>query len=205
MSVFFNNANSRRQFHHGPVNHLRLVPPRPSGDTADEACLAAFQGELDYIYRTLSRLGAGPFDVDDLVQDLFIILRRSWKEYDPTRPLRPYLFGIAFRITSAHRRKRRREVPCGAVEIDDSAPGPDDTLRAKRSQALLQAALERIPLRRRAILIMHELDGIAVSDVAKVFKIPLFTAYSRLRKARRELQVAVRRLVRGTKTNAPIA
>jgi RNA polymerase sigma-70 factor (ECF subfamily) len=91
------------------------------------------------------------------------------------------------------------------VQIDDSAPGPDDALRAKRSHALLLAALERIPLPRRAILIMHELDGIPVSDVAEVFSIPLFTAYSRLRKARRELEVAVRRLVRGVKANAPVA
>jgi RNA polymerase sigma-70 factor (ECF subfamily) len=187
------------------VNHLRLVPPPAPGDTTEEACLNAFQSELDYVYRTLSRLGAGPFDVDDLAQDLFMILRRSWSEYDPTRPLRPYLFGIAFRITAADKRKRRREVPCGVVQIDDSAPGPDDVLRTKRSHALLLAALERIPLSRRAILIMHELDGIPVSDVAEVFSIPLFTAYSRLRKARRELQVAVRRLVRGSKVNGPVA
>jgi RNA polymerase sigma-70 factor (ECF subfamily) len=187
------------------VNHLRLVPSPPPGDAPDEACLAAFQGELDYIYRTLSRLGAGSFDIDDLAQDLFMILRRSWSGYDPSRPLRPYLFGIAFRITAAHKRKRRREVPCGVVQIDDSAPGPDDALRSKRAHGLLLAALERIPLPRRAILIMHELDGIPVSEVAEVFSIPLFTAYSRLRKARRELQVAVRRLARGVKVNVPVA
>jgi RNA polymerase sigma-70 factor (ECF subfamily) len=187
------------------VNPLRLVPSPTLGDPADEACLTAFQGELDYIYRTLSRLGAVPFDIDDLAQDLFMILRRSWPEYDRSRPLRPYLFGIAFRITAAHRRKRRREVPCGVVQLDDSAPGPDDALRSKRSHALLLAALERIPLPRRAILIMHELDGIPISEVAEVFSIPLFTAYSRLRKARRELEVSVRRLVRGVKANAPVA
>jgi RNA polymerase sigma-70 factor (ECF subfamily) len=57
-------------------------------------------------------------------------------------------------------------------------------------------ALERIPLRRRAVLVMHDLDDISVADVAAVLGIPLFTAYSRLRKARRELEVAVRLMLR---------
>ena len=187
------------------MSHLRLASPLPLDDATEDACLSAFQSELDYVYRTLSRLGVGPFDIDDLAQDLFMILRRCWREYDPSRPLRPYLFGIAFRITAAHKRKRRREVPCGVVQMDDSAPGPDDVLGSKRSHAQLLAALERIPLKRRALLIMHELDGIPVSEIAKVLSIPLFTAYSRLRKARRELEVAARRAVRGGKANAPEA
>jgi len=187
------------------MSHLRLLSPPPPADTLEDACLNAFQSELDYIYRTLTRLGARRFDVDDLAQDLFIVLRRNWSEYDQSRPLRPYLFGIAFRITAAHKRKRRREVPCGVIQIYDSAPGPDDELRAKRSHALLLAALDRIPLTRRAMLIMHELDGIPVAEVAQAFSIPLFTAYSRLSKARRELQVAVRRLGRRGKATASLA
>ena len=61
---------------------------------------------------------------------------------------------------------------------------------------MVLAALERIPLRRRAVLVMHDLDDIPVADVAAVLGIPLFTAYSRLRKARRELEVAVRQMLR---------
>jgi DNA-directed RNA polymerase specialized sigma24 family protein len=40
---------------------------------------------------------------------------------------------------------------------------------------------------------MHDLDEIPVQDVAATLDIPLFTAYSRLRKARRELEAAVTR------------
>jgi RNA polymerase sigma-70 factor (ECF subfamily) len=166
--------------------------------TPDEACLDAFQRELDYIYRALQRLGTAPSEVEDLAQDVFLALRRSWPQYDPKRPLRPYLFGIAFRIASAHRRKRRREVPFGIVEVDDEGPGPDEVLQTKQARALVLAALERIPLPRRAVLIMRELDDIPVDEIASVLAIPLFTAYSRLRKARRELQAAVRRMRKAT-------
>jgi RNA polymerase sigma-70 factor (ECF subfamily) len=163
---------------------------------SDEACLDAFQRELDYIYRTLQRLGATSSEVDDLAQDLFLALRQSWSAYDPKRPLRPYLFGIAFRIVSAYQRKRGREVLFGFIDLNDEGPGPDDTLQSKEARALVLAALERIPLPRRAVLVMHDVDDVPVREVASLLKIPLFTVYSRLRKARRELETALRRILK---------
>ena len=58
-------------------------------------------------------------------------------------------------------------------------------------------------LRRRAVLVMHELDGVPVRDVAAALGIPLFTVYSRLRKARRELGTAVRALSASWRCSRP--
>jgi len=164
--------------------------------TPDDACLDAFQSELDYVFRTLRRLGAPPSQVEDLAQEVFLALRQSWLEYDSSRPLRPYLFGIAFRLASAHYRKRRRELPFGIVEISDVGPGPDEALQKKRMRAMVLAALEKIPLQRRAVLVMHDLEDVPVRDVAAVLAVPLFTAYSRLRKARKEFKAAMRRILK---------
>lgn len=150
--------------------------------------------ELDYVHRTLRRLGSAPSEMDDLTQEVFLALRKSWTAYDPERPLRPYLFGIAFRIAAAHHRKSRREVAYEIVEVRDTAPGPDDALQTKQARALVLAALEQIPLPRRAVLLMHDLDEVPVEEVASALGIPKFTVYSRLRKARREMETAVRRL-----------
>jgi RNA polymerase sigma-70 factor (ECF subfamily) len=158
----------------------------------DEICLDTFQREVDFIYRSLRRLGTAPSDVEDLAQEVFLALRRSWPGFDQTRPVRAYLFGITFRIAAKHRRKRRREVAFKVVEVPDDRPGPDDELVAKRARALLLSALERIPLPRRAVLVMHEIDCIPVDEVAATLGIPRFTVYSRLRKARRELESALR-------------
>jgi len=178
------------------VSHLRLVSLPPSRLSADEACLGAFQNELDYVFRTLRRLGTSPSEVEDLAQEVFLALRGAWPEYDSSRPLRPYLFGIAFRIASAYQRKRKREVAFGIVEVNDTGPGPDDSLQSKQARALVLAALERIALPKRAVLVMHDIDDIPVTQVAAVLEIPLFTVYSRLRKARRELEAAVRRMLK---------
>jgi RNA polymerase sigma-70 factor, ECF subfamily len=178
------------------VSHLRLVPSPAPRQNADEACLDAFQRELDYVYRTLRRLGTSPSEVDDLAQEVFLALRRCWDDYDRDRPLRPFLFGISFRIASAYERKRRREVAFGVVEVGDAGPGPDDALQSKQARALVLAALDRIPLPRRAVLVMHDIDDVPVTQVASTLDIPLFTVYSRLRKARRELEAAIRRIVK---------
>jgi RNA polymerase sigma-70 factor, ECF subfamily len=178
------------------VSYLRLVPPPVARAAVDDACLGAFQRELDYVHRTFRRLGTAPSEVEDLVQDLFLVLRRSWSAYDQERPLRPYLFGIAFRISLAHQRKRKREVAFGIVKVTDTGPGPDDVLASKQSRALLLEALEQVPLLRRAVLVMHEIDEVPVAQVASALSIPLFTVYSRLRKGRRELEAAVRRFRR---------
>lgn len=175
------------------VSHLRLLQSPPSRVTPDEACLEAFQAEFDYIHRTLRRLGTSPSETDDLAQEVFLVLHKCWSAYDSGRPLRPYLFGIAFRIAAAHHRKRKREVPFEIIEVSATDPGPDEALQTKQARALVLAALEHIPLPRRAVLVMHDLDGVPVEDVASVLGIPRFTAYSRLRKARRELESAVRR------------
>ena len=178
------------------MSHLRLLPPSPLQVTSDEACLESFERELDYVHRTLRRLGTAPSEVDDLAQEVFLALHKCWAKYDPGRPLRPYLFGIAFRIAAAHHRKRSREVAFEIVEVSDTGPGPDDALQTKQARALVLAALEHIPLPRRAVLVMHDIDEVPVEEVASVLGIPRFTAYSRLRKARRELETAVRRLTK---------
>ena len=55
-------------------------------------------------------------------------------------------------------------------------------------------ALDALDLDKRAVLVMHELDGVAIPDVAMALSIPLNTAYSRLRLARRDFEKAVSEL-----------
>jgi len=178
------------------VSHPLLRSSPTPRAIPDVACVQAFLGELDYVHRTLRRLGTALSEIEDLAQEVFLTLHKRWAAYDPERPLRPYLFGIAFRVAAGHHRKRKREVTFEIIEVTDSGPGPDEVLQTKQARALVLAALEHIPLPRRAVLLMHDIDEVPVEEVAAALGIPRFTAYSRLRKARRELESAVRRLTR---------
>jgi RNA polymerase sigma-70 factor, ECF subfamily len=176
--------------------HLLLLAPRPAQMVGKDPVLEAYQQEITYVFHALRWLGARPQEVEDLAQEVFIALRRAWSRYDQSRPLRPYLFGVAFRVVSMQRRKTRREVAFAQLEIRDAGPHPDEMLQAKQARALVMRALEKIPLRRRAVLVMHDLEEVPMNQVASTLSIRLFTAYSRLRKARTELEAAIRRLGR---------
>ncbi|HVV52092.1 MAG TPA: sigma-70 family RNA polymerase sigma factor [Polyangia bacterium] len=178
------------------MTYLRLVRSSPSNASGDDACLVAFQKELSYIHRTFVRLRVPPSEVEDLVQELFLVLRHVWDQYDPGRPIRPYLFGIAFRLASGNQRKRGRETKSGFYVLPDPGPSPEDILESSRARALLLEALDQVPMPRRAVLVMHELDLVPVAEVASALSIPVFTVYSRLRKGRRELDRALRRTLR---------
>jgi RNA polymerase sigma-70 factor, ECF subfamily len=174
---------------------LRVAPGdgnTPSG--AAPHAIDAYCLEYDYLYRTLQRFGVGTADVEDVAHQVFLVLHQKWTEYDATRPLRPYLFGIAFRVAATYRRQRRREVPWTSREVQDPAPQPDQLLSNAEAREIVLHALEHVDLTRRAVLIMHDLDETPMRVVAEALHIPLFTAYSRLRKARKEFENAVRRI-----------
>jgi RNA polymerase sigma-70 factor (ECF subfamily) len=179
------------------MSYLRLVHSAPPAPRPDTACLEAFEREVDYIFATLHRLGVPAGEMEDLTQEVFIVLHRNWAGLDTGRPLRPYLFGVAYRIVCAHRRRRGREVPFAVLDIEDGAQGPEGALQSKESSALLTAALESVPLIRRAVVVMHDLDEVPIVDVARTLSLSRFGAYARLRRGRKELLAAVRRLSRG--------
>jgi RNA polymerase sigma-70 factor (ECF subfamily) len=174
---------------------VALTPP---AEIVPIGSLAVYERELDYLCRTLRRLGISPSDLEDLAHEVFLVMHRRWADFDASLPLRPWLFGIAFRVALAHHKRAHREVPRSWeawLEVEDVGPRPDETAEQHQRRALLFAALERVPLERRAVLVMHDLDAASMHDVAAALSIPRFTAYSRLRKARRELDHAVRRLM----------
>jgi len=165
--------------------------PEPGGE-----CIHTFEQELDYLYGTLRRLGAPTADIDDLLQDIFVVLYRNWSTLDLTRPLRPWLFGVSFRVVRAHRRRRARESPWGGLEPEDVGDGPERTLEGQQSLAVLWAALELIPSARRSVVMKHDLEGFEIVDIARQLSITKFGVYARLYKGRKELASAVRRLLR---------
>ena len=180
------------------LEHLE-VATEPAGSPPVEAgdCLQVYQRELDYLIGSLRRLGVPASDIEDVLHEVFLVMLTRWDDYDRARPVRPWLFGIAFRVASAQRRKSTREVLSDHYETEDPRERPDESASSVQNRALLLKALAQVPMERRAVLIMHEVDETAMRDIATQLGIPLFTAYSRLRKARRELDAALSRLTKG--------
>jgi RNA polymerase sigma-70 factor (ECF subfamily) len=188
------------------LEQLRIVPacelpavPRDSDGTSRPQALdftGIFDSEFDYVWHTLRRLGVREADLEDLTHDVFFAVYQRGESYDPSRPLRPWLFGFAFRVASSYRRRSRFRHEVAGEPIDLPAEGPSALDRAVQRQTadLAREALDSLELGRRAVFILHELDEFAMPEVASALEIPLNTAYSRLRLARAELTAAVHKL-----------
>jgi RNA polymerase sigma-70 factor, ECF subfamily len=156
---------------------------------------ALYRTEFPYVWKTLQRLGAPSPDIEDLVHDVFVVVHRHLADYDPARPLRPWLFGITLRVLADHRRagRNRNEITAEIDDPIDMAPTPHERLEDREARAVLMRALDSLDLDRRAIFVMHELDEVPVPEIASLLDIPLNTAYSRLRLARADVESWIRR------------
>lgn len=157
-----------------------------------------FDGEFSYVWNTLRRLGVAESDVLDQTQEVFVVVHGLLADYDPNRPVRPWLFAIAYRIACRYRSlaRHRREL---AVEppYEPRDPGPlaDQKMEADEARALMLEAIQAIDLARRAVFIMAELEEQPMSEIANALQIPVNTAYSRLRLAREDFEKAASRLL----------
>ncbi|HEX6836979.1 MAG TPA: sigma-70 family RNA polymerase sigma factor [Polyangia bacterium] len=161
---------------------------------------AIYRAEFGYVWSTLRRLGVDQRDLRDLCHDVFVVVFTNLAAYDPRRPLRPWLFGIAFRIASNDRRsaRRRREIPV-ARDAQASAPLADEVMLRNERQRLVLRALEEMDLDKRAVFVMHDIDGHVMPEIAATLGIPINTAYSRLRLARADFAAAVARIEGGAR------
>jgi RNA polymerase sigma-70 factor (ECF subfamily) len=159
---------------------------------------AAFEGHFDYVWLSLRRLGVHERDLEDVAQDLFVQVYGRFDDYDPARPLRPWLFAFAVRCASDWRRLARHRVELlgEPQEHGSTTEGADAGIARAEDVALVHRALDQVDLDRRAVIILYELDDVPMKEIAAALGIPLFTAYSRLRVGREELTAAIRRLLR---------
>ncbi len=177
---------------------LRPSPPDRPPPLADRF-RALFEAQVDYVTHSLRRLGVRPGDTEDVAHEVFLTVHQHLDAYDPARPLRPWLFGIAFRAASNYRRRAsfRRETLDEADEPVSPAPLADSQIEDAERRLLLERALDTLDLDRRAVLVLHDLDEQPMPLVAEALAIPLNTAYSRLRLAREDLRARLLRPLRG--------
>jgi RNA polymerase sigma-70 factor (ECF subfamily) len=151
--------------------------------------------EFHNVWRVLRRLGLAPSDADDAVQQVFLVASRRIDDIEPGKEL-PFLYGIAANIArDAHRgAARRREVPSDVDEAPDPCPTAEELLDERRAREWLDGLLDGLEHDLRAVFVLHEVEGLPTSEIARSLGIPAGTAASRLRRARQTFASRLQRL-----------
>lgn len=181
----------------------RTDPDAPKG-VAAAASLdlhAIFTAYFDVVWHHLRRMGVPQADRDDLAQDVFCVVHRRLATYDPSRPMRAWLLGIATHLVLHRWRAARRHpvdlgIPDAVLETAEAgfASEAHDRQDARRTLAALLVTLEP---RQRAMFVLHELEGFSAPEIAGLLEMPLNTVYSRLRRTRLQLTALARRWQNG--------
>ena len=163
--------------------------------SADLDLHALYEQEVDTVHAYLVRFGLRGAEAEDAVHDTFVTALRRKHTYDPGRPPRPWLLGIAFRVAVARARSSRpREGPERLDEQHDPAQNPERGLEARDAKALVDRALQRLGEDQRTVFVMYDLQGVPMAQIAEAMGTPVATAYSRLRLGRQAFTEAVHAL-----------
>ena len=177
---------------HGSISHdspcVSETPSFPS----------IYQNYFDFVWTSARALGVGPDAIDDVVQEAFIVINGRLHTLREPSALRSWIYGIVRRVVLAQIRSQRRRdaytLKYGEANVD--ALGlltPSDIADRSAQSKLLWDLLDRIDESKREIFIMAELAEMTMPEIAQALDIPLGTASSRLRAARKVFEMALAR------------
>lgn len=156
------------------------------------------------VLRTAWRLVGNAEDARDIAQETFLRLHRHIRRFDPDRELGPWLYRVTVNLglTALRRRKRKPESQLGATDL---ATGPviertdqdrrDDAAHARR---ILAVALDRLSQKERAAVVLRDLEGLDMKDVARALGCRKVTVRAYLSRGRLKLRNAL-----GTQGDTP--
>ncbi|MBI5514726.1 MAG: sigma-70 family RNA polymerase sigma factor [Deltaproteobacteria bacterium] len=161
---------------------------------------ALYHRHADFVWRCLRRLGVRDANLDDAVQEVFLVVHRRLGDLHAPEGVRSWLFAIAFNVARDHRRAAQRK---GLAEplpetLRDPLPDPSQALSQREDLRLLDAALDTLDDPRRAVFVLTEIEQLTAPEIASALGVNLNTVYSRLRLARADFERAVARLRRRT-------
>ena len=160
-----------------------------------------FDGYFVFVWRTARRLGVPESNLDDVVQETFLVAHRRRDDFEGRSSLKTWLYGIAFNVVRAHRRELGAKYPAALNAeqradpdlLADGADGPQESVAKREAARFVDGFMRQLNADQRDVFVLAELEELSAPEIATVLGAPLNTVYSRLRLARAEFGKAVTR------------
>ncbi|MCH9679976.1 MAG: sigma-70 family RNA polymerase sigma factor [Deltaproteobacteria bacterium] len=171
-------------------------------DTMDEARLVGRAGRGDRIAfaelvrrhqgkvrALLLRLASDRSLADDLAQEVFLRAYRGLVGFEGRSSFGTWLYRISYNVYLNHR-TRSRSFAALPEDYDVRAAAPEDALSAPRADLRrdLEAAIEELPERYRAVIVLYYLQEVSYPEIAEILELPLGTVKTHLHRAKRLLR-----------------
>jgi RNA polymerase sigma-70 factor, ECF subfamily len=145
-----------------------------------------FERYRDPVWRFFRRRTPEAARAEELAQDTFVAVLGGAKRYESRGTFRSYLFGIAYNVLLADRRKVafRATTPIETEPVDPHVEDPDAAIWVRH-------ALARLDEDDREILMLREYEQLSYQEIAGIRQAPLNTIRSQLFRARAALKAAL--------------
>jgi RNA polymerase sigma-70 factor (ECF subfamily) len=134
-------------------------------------------------------LGPGA-DVEDVVQEVFLIVQRRLPEFRGDARVTTWLYEITFRVAQGWRRRRRwrrwlgLEQAVGVDALASAHASPLQELERRQATETVYAVLERLRERDRSLLVLFEIERLSGEQIAALEQTSINNVWSRLHRAR---------------------
>jgi RNA polymerase sigma-70 factor, ECF subfamily len=154
---------------------------------------ALFDSHHRRLYQLARRLSRTPEDARDLVQETFLRAARTPRSIpDGAQDEEAWLVRVLVNLCRDQWRRRAAERRRGVHAEAMHVALPVDPESAAIAHSVVWRALEALAPRRRAVLVMHELEGAGIDAVARTLGISAVTVRWHLSRGRRQLEQAIR-------------
>lgn len=164
-----------------------LVAKAKDGDA--DAFDALIRRHHTQIYRIALRILGNPHDAQDVTQDVLIQLWGSLAGFLGSSAFTTWLYRMVVNRSLNHRRRSQATAPSAALLQDDRpvATGPAEEVIARQRADATARAISALPAEQRAVVVLHQLEGFAYTEVAAILGVPESTVRGRLARGRRTL------------------
>jgi RNA polymerase sigma-70 factor (ECF subfamily) len=148
------------------------------------------------VSRLVFRMMGPRADLEDVVQEVFLQVHRSLKDFRGQSKFTTWLHRVTVNVVLMHRRAARSRPQMVAplvedIEVDPRLPPDEDLVRLERMRAF-RRVIEKLAEKKRTVFVLHEVEGLSPAEISTIVGAPVLTVRTRLFYARKELASMLR-------------
>lgn len=172
-----------------------LIRRAAGGDT--DAFRQIYDEHVDYVIHHVGRLLGPRAEVEDAVQEVFVRVHRSLKNYRGECQFSTWLYRVTRNVAIDHLRRRKKTVSLDDWRTLRASGDAWKRLEARDQLRGLYAAMEKLNVDYREAFILYEVEGMKLREIADLTEVPIGTVASRVRRAREHLKALLESTARG--------
>jgi len=168
---------------------------RGGDDLAWEELVRRFQGRVFAVAVSYLR---SPEEARDMAQEIFIRIYQRLNSFRGNDRFVPWMLSLTRNACIDRLRRIKARPPAsdlpvdGGPELPDPAAGPEESAETEGRKRLLYRALARMSETNREMILLKEIQGLKLEQIARMLALPLGTVKSRSNRARVELASRIR-------------